>query len=179
MAICQDARFVSARVSTPMWLAAICLVVAGCQCGEAVPTPDAGFVVQPNLKLTWRQGIPLIPHPLPAPPSYQKAIATWHTATVAFSHGNYPVAADRFVAVAALLKTADVGTSTPALDNTRRAARCMAYQNAAVAWQGAAETAVEQRLEQAAVDDPACAHSIERALLRLHASTTTTSTMPS
>ena len=155
-------------------LAPLLLVAAGCRDRPPPGPSDAGLVVRPELTLRWGQGLPILPLAPPAPREYAAAAAHWRTATTAFALGAYDDSAQAFMAAADVLSRPDAGP----LDQTLRAARCLAYENAASAFEGAAEpTAGVSALALARARDPGCQSSITRVLDRL--STRTGTTAPS
>lgn len=151
---------------------ALLLLVA---CEEAPPPapPDAGFVVREDLQLRWPGGLPRLPQTATVPASWATAAAQWRTATTAFSVGNYPGATQSFLQVADSLRPGD---RQPGIDRSMRAARCMAYENAARAFEGHAEPETGiVALVRARVRDPGCKASISDELDRLASATETSS----
>jgi hypothetical protein len=156
---------------TLAWTAA--LVITGCaKLGEAPPPPDGGLVVREDLALRWSRGLPLLPEGS-APEAYGVARGQWRTATTAFSIGAYPEAAAGFLMAAETLRRPDAGP----LDDALRAGRCLAYENAASALEGAPDPARGMaKLDAARAADPGCRASITRVLDRLAARTRTATT---
>ena len=149
---------------------ALALSVVACSVLESSPPPDAGLVVREDLALRWSQGLPVLPEVPPAPAEYGVAVGQWRTATTAFSIGAYDDAARDFLAVADTLMRPGAGP----LDDTLRAGRCIAYENAASALEGARDPSTGvASLGAARTRDPGCRASITRILDRLSVRTST------
>ncbi len=161
------------KMLTRYLIVALCGTLIACSspAPPAPPPPDAGFVVNEDLHLQWQSGLPLLPVTSTVPPSWKRAKTQWRTATTAFSFGAYEASSQQFMDLAQTL-SASVG---PAIDDTLRTARCMAYENAARAYPGAPNPQEGiSALTQARLQDPGCRHSITRALAKLSAETGTT-----
>lgn len=135
------------------------------------PVPDAGLVVIEGLNLAWQSGLPHLPQTSTVPPGWLDAQAQWQTATTAFSIGAYQDAGRGFMRLAEGLHPAE----GEALDQTLRAARCMAYENAARAYRGteARQEGID-KLVKARAQDPGCRYSITRVVGLLATQSATT-----
>lgn len=111
----------------------------------------------PIAPLRWRS-FPRTPEP--QPPAMKQAGALWTTATQAHARGELETSADRFLELAKTLnsKSAPHGP-------TFAATRCIAYENAAQALLSTKNA--ELRARFLALQDPACAHSLEGARRKL------------
>lgn len=148
--------------------AVVALLTGGCLGGPSGDRPDSGFTPKADLELRWRSGLPRLPDTAAPPVRYVRARTLWRTATTSFSRGIYPVAAEQFLRVAEELQAP--------LDDRHgrifRAARCMAYENAARAFRGVRDPgAGVDALDRAGAVDPGCAHSIALARAELVAIT--------
>lgn len=152
-------------------LVACTALVCGPACTEAPkPVPDAGLRVLPDLHLAWQSGLPMLPRTSTAPPSWAEARLRWQTATTAFSIGAYQDAGREFMAIAHSLKD----PSLPAMKDTLRTARCMAYENAGSAYRGVSDPEIGLVvLAKARLHDPGCRHSLNLVLDRLTTGTAT------
>ncbi len=153
-------------------LLVVCAALAlGSACTEAPkPVPDAGLVINPDLHLAWQSGLPLLPRTSTVPAAWRQARLRWQTATTAFSIGAYEDAGRDFMAIADSLKS----PGQPAMKDTLRTARCMAYENAGRAYRGVADPEIGLVvLAKARLHDPGCRHSLTLVLDRLTTGTAT------
>ncbi len=117
--------------------------------------------------LAWEAGLPLLPEDKPRSIRYRQATLRWRTATVAFARGDFKSAADSFLGVVKVLRTARPHPHA----STFAVARCLAYENAGRALSALGDIdAARTRLLAAIGDDAACPLTVRRTLSGLTAS---------
>lgn len=136
---------------------------AACLPSSDGPATD-GVNGRPRPTLAWSAGLPLLPEDKPRSIRYRQATLRWRTATVAFARGDFNDAADSFLSVVKVLRTARPHPHA----STFAVARCLAYENAgrALSALNDVETA-RARLLAAIGDDAACPLTIRRTLSAL------------
>ncbi len=138
------------------------LATAACWPGTGTGAASGrnGGADRPPPTLAWDAPLPLLPEDKPPSIRYQQANLRWRTATVAFSQGQFPEAADRFLKVAKVLTTHRPHPHA----STFAVARCLAYQNAGRALANVGDRrAAWTKLEEAVADDPACPRTVRHA----------------
>lgn len=155
-------------------LAPALLLLFGCKEAPPPAPPDGGLVIREDLNLPWQAGLPRLPVTSTVPPSWVSAVGQWKTATAAFSIGAYDDSSRAFLAAADAL-----GAVTPdeGVTRTMQAGRCMAFENAARAFEGSSDPEGGiVTLVRARVRDQGCRSSLTRAIDRLSSTTVTGTT---